>query len=152
MSVRGFVLVFLQFVILGVLIVTPSHSGFQYSTQIAGLLYSLAVLIAVPAVINLRPSLTAMPEPKAHAPLITHGIYRFIRHPMYTALLLLALGLAVSNANVHSAVLASALLAVLLVKSRYEDRLLRQRWPQASQYQANTGAFLPRIRRHSSVP
>lgn len=145
MSVRGFTLVFLQFALLGILLVTPGHSPVKYSTEVAGLLYSIAVLIAVPAVINLRPSLTAMPEPKAQAPLITHGIYRFIRHPMYTALLCLALGLAMTRGTLFSAVIVLALLVVLQLKSRYEDRLLRQRWPEAQRYQASTGAFLPRI-------
>lgn len=148
MSIRGFTLVFLQFALIGVLIASPGSSSFQYSTEIAGLFYSLAVLVAVPAVINLRPSLTAMPEPKARAPLITHGIYRFIRHPMYTALLCLATGLAVARGTWISGILVLALLVVLVVKSRYEDGLLRQRWPQAKDYQGRVGAFLPRIAKH----
>lgn len=145
MTVRGFTLVFLQFALLGALIVIPSASAPEYSTEVAGLLYSFAVLIAVPAVINLRPALTALPEPRDRAPLVTHGIYRWIRHPMYTALLLLAGGLALTRWTLLAGLLLLGLVSVLLIKSRYEDRLLRQRWALAIDYQRRTGAFLPRI-------
>ena len=136
-----------QFVLLGLLILTPVGQPPARANEFAGLFYSIAVLLAVPAVINLRPSLTVMPEPKTQAPLITYGIYRWIRHPMYTALLCLAMGLAVSHWTVTGFVLVIVLAVVLTTKSRYEDRLLQQRWQQAQVYQQRTGAFWPRVRR-----
>ena len=146
-TVRGFTLVFLQFGLLGLLIISPAGHAPTFAPIASVILYGVAVIGAVPAFVNLRPALTALPEPKEGAPLVTHGIYRWIRHPMYTALLSLSAGLAVARWTVLALVIASLMAIVLSIKSRYEDRLLRNRWPQAREYQSRTGRFLPRLRR-----
>jgi protein-S-isoprenylcysteine O-methyltransferase Ste14 len=56
----------------------------------------LGVLILAAA--NLGRSLTAMPNPAERATLKTTGLYRFVRHPLYTGLLALVLGRTVTSA------------------------------------------------------
>lgn len=69
------------------------------------------------------------PAPKDGARLITTGPYRWIRHPMYSALLLGAAALAWVAGSVSAWSAWAALAVVLLVKSRLEERWLRQVHP-----------------------
>lgn len=83
------------------------------------------------------------PEPKADGQLVQTGPYRWIRHPMYTALLLFSLGCAGFVATLPAAGLSLLLLAVLWVKARLEERLLCQRHSAYRDYMARSRRFLP---------
>jgi Putative protein-S-isoprenylcysteine methyltransferase len=85
------------------------------------------------------------PEPKAGGQLVTGGPYRWMRHPMYVALLL---GMAAVTAESHSWVQAGLWLLLLLVlnfKAALEERLLRQRWPDYAAYCQRTRRFIPGV-------
>ena len=66
------------------------------------------------------------PAPKALGTLITTGPYRFIRHPMYTAVILLAASLACLSNSLSGFFAWTALVGVLLLKSLFEEQWLRQ--------------------------
>ncbi len=78
--------------------------------------------------------------------LVTDGPYRFVRHPIYTAMLgmLLATGLALSHLP---ALLAGVVLYVIGTRIRIgaEERLLRETFgAEHEAYVRRVGAFLPR--------
>lgn len=81
------------------------------------------------------------PHPKGH--LITSGPYRWIRHPMYSALLLLVLALVLQSGHWLCALLALLLWGVLNAKSRMEERYLAERWPAYEIYMGQTWRFIP---------
>jgi protein-S-isoprenylcysteine O-methyltransferase Ste14 len=145
----GRVLVTLQFGLLGLLLLLPAGNLPWYSNSwlwIARICAALAVILGAVAFFALRPAFRVLPEPRADAPFIEHGIYRWIRHPMYTAVLLIAASMAI-HVRAWSAVFVWCTLAVVLtVKSHYEDALWRAREPQAAEYQQRVGRFLPNWR------
>lgn len=106
------------------------------------LLYSVATLIMLFAFMALRPSLRVSPIPRSGAPLIVHGIYRWLRHPMYTAVLLFGAGMAIRDLSYFSIVLWVLLFVDLLIKARYEDALLSAIHPEAKSYQKNTRGIM----------
>lgn len=143
---KGRLLVTLQFLLL--FLIAMSHGASRHPVAAAkfGLVLTLIGFgILGFAAIALRPAITARPEPKVGAPFITHGIYRFIRHPMYLGVLLIGLGITLNHWSITSAVETLFLFLILRYKYHYEDSLLREKWPQAASYQTKTGAFLPKF-------
>ncbi len=138
-------LVALQFLFLLLLVVNPFDVLFEVKRIISLTLYLFAALILASAAIALGSALTASPIPKDDAELVTRGIYKRVRHPMYSALLLIGLGLLLSTFNLFSLIVYLALISLLLEKSKYEDALLAARHRDALRYQASTGRFLPKF-------
>jgi protein-S-isoprenylcysteine O-methyltransferase Ste14 len=107
-------------------------------------LYVGAVTIFAFAYIALRPSLKVSPIPKPGAPLITVGIYKWFRHPMYLGVLMFGLGMLINSFNLVSIAAFLAPLANMVVKANYEDRLLRARHSNAIEYQQKVIGLLGR--------
>lgn len=90
------------------------------------------------------------PEPRANARLVTSGPYAHVRHPLYFALIVFALGVAIGwNTPTHWFA-AVALVIVLDRKSLREERFLRARFPEYDAYAARTPRLVPARRRTAS--
>lgn len=85
------------------------------------------------------------PEPRRGARLVTRGPYRWVRHPMYVALLLAMAGIVAEAPNGLLPGAWGTLLLVLNFKAALEERLLQQRWPEYADYRARTWRFIPWI-------
>ena len=86
---------------------------------------------------NVRPTI------KSGAILITHGPYRYIRHPMYASLLLTGLGLLLISCTWLRLVAFFALWLVLSLKLRIEEKLLADHFPDYSLYQQRSRMLFP---------
>ncbi|HNU68245.1 MAG TPA: isoprenylcysteine carboxylmethyltransferase family protein [Myxococcota bacterium] len=79
--------------------------------------------------------------------LISNGPYRYVRHPMYTAVFLFFGAVAVTTANWLIIGPAMAIILVLSVRIRFEEAMMLDRFGETySAYAANTGALVPRPR------
>jgi protein-S-isoprenylcysteine O-methyltransferase Ste14 len=126
--------------------VSPPSSG-----VLAGSLISGSALLALWALSANRPgNFNIRPTPRPCGTLVTSGPYRWVRHPMYTSVLMAAAAAAVKSHQSVDAGLWLALLAVLLVKSGIEERALMIRFPDYRAYKARTKKFLPGFIRPSS--
>jgi len=104
---------------------------------------ALAAVVGVLALRALGQDTRVHPEPASTA-LRTEGIYRRVRHPMYTAVLLACLGVAVASGRLLSIACFAALAVVLVAKSRFEDQLLHERFGAAHDaYVAEVPALVP---------
>lgn len=83
------------------------------------------------------------PIPKVSGNLVTSGPYRWIRHPMYTSLLLGAAALAVVSEPVFGWLTWSALAVVLFAKSTLEERWMAEKHPGYAAYVKQSQRFLP---------
>ncbi|MCJ7717779.1 MAG: hypothetical protein MUO54_14840 [Anaerolineales bacterium] len=77
-----------------------------------------AVLIMRPGHFNITP------DPLSWSKLVQIGPYRFVRHPMYLALLLTTLPLIIASFNYLRLLFWIVLLIDLLLKINYEEKIL----------------------------
>lgn len=146
----GWLFVAGQFILLGALVVEV------WGAETSSFRWALGVLaaagggsIAVVGSRQLGRELRTHPAPSSTAVLRVDGPYRFVRHPIYSGLLLLAVGLAVIAGTVLAAVTFLALFAMLSLKARFEERLLAERFPGYREYARRTPRFVPRLSRPS---
>jgi protein-S-isoprenylcysteine O-methyltransferase Ste14 len=92
-------------------------------------------------------NVTSTSMPRAHATLVTSGPYRWIRHPMYSAALLLAIAATLFTASLPVLLGGLAMFVLLAARSGIEERRLVEKFGDAYRtYQSRTGRFVPRPR------
>jgi protein-S-isoprenylcysteine O-methyltransferase Ste14 len=84
-----------------------------------------------------------LPRPRRDTRLVTHGPYRWIRHPMYAAVLMITLALVVDSPSLPRLLVWVVLLVDLLLKIRHEEILLRRRFPEYVAYRKRTKQLIP---------
>ena len=96
------------------------------------------------AVASNRPgNFNIRPEPRAGGQLVSHGPYRWIRHPMYTAVIAIAVACAAIVGATWAWLCVAALVAVLVAKATLEERALLVLHPDYGDYRGRTKRFLP---------
>jgi protein-S-isoprenylcysteine O-methyltransferase Ste14 len=103
------------------------------------------LVVVVIASLQLGRSLTATPVPNDRGELRTTGLYGVVRHPIYSGLLLVVIGLAVRSASWITAVVAVVTIAFFHAKASWEERRLTDHYPGYAAYAARTGRFVPRV-------
>ncbi|HMQ28683.1 MAG TPA: isoprenylcysteine carboxylmethyltransferase family protein [Acidimicrobiales bacterium] len=140
----GFVLV--QGALILAVLLLPAGDAWVLSPAadaIAVALEWVGAVILVVGLVNLGRSLTALPTPVPHGELKVGGLYRFVRHPIYTGVMALVLGAAARSGNPWSAGAAVALVGWFMAKARWEEDRLRARYPDYDDYAARTPRFVP---------
>ena len=145
----GWAFVAVQFALLLVLAVRSGRPGDAWPTP--GPLLGLAALctlgglvVIVVAALRLGRSLTATPVPNGRNELSTDGLYAVVRHPIYSGVLLVVIGLAIRSASWLTLAIAAVTVAFFHVKARWEERRLEERHPEYRAYCERVPRFVPR--------
>ncbi len=78
--------------------------------------------------------------------LVTHGPYRWVRHPFYGAMALLILAIALMAANWFVLLVGGLVLCLIPLRTAIEERHLLARFGEEYQaYLSRTGRFVPRL-------
>jgi protein-S-isoprenylcysteine O-methyltransferase Ste14 len=105
---------------------------------------AIATLIGVWAVLAMKlHTVTVLPSVKKGGQLCTSGPYRVIRHPMYTAVLLLLLGLLLNNYSHIGLVVFIIVLVDLIVKMNVEEKILLAHYTDYKNYMTKTKRIIP---------
>lgn len=83
------------------------------------------------------------PTPHRDGRLIQHGPYRWIRHPMYTSVLLFGAALVLVSPSLVAWLLWAVLAGALLSKALLEERWMTQKHPDYVAYLARSRRFIP---------
>ena len=88
----------------------------------------IASIIMLLAIKDLGNNLSPFPRPIANGNLITSGIYRFIRHPMYYSLILISLGVFIINLSFYYLFLTLTLTLIIKFKINSEEQYLNKKY------------------------
>ena len=83
------------------------------------------------------------PQVKPSAKLILTGPYRYLRHPMYSTVLLGSAGLVLFHPAAWLWLALAALFAVLFAKAMLEERSLGPKFPEYANYAQRVRRFVP---------
>jgi len=108
---------------------------------IAGVSMVTCTAFGVWGLVTLRHSLSIIPEARR---VVSGGPYRFVRHPLYAAEIGVAISLALQgDLHLWSSLVLVAFVGVQLVRSGYEERLLRATFPDYDSYARHTPRLVP---------
>jgi len=139
----SYVLVSLQFVIILLLMMRNTSVFFQIIPLcifISGLALGLYALLH-----NQPTNINIIPDIKDNAVLVTTGAYAYIRHPMYFAVIVMMLGVVLSNFNFMSLFLYILLIVVLFLKAKKEEILWMEKSEEYKNYMQRSKRIIPFI-------
>jgi len=93
--------------------------------------------------VNRLGNFNVRPDIREDCTLITTGIYAYIRHPMYTSVLTMMLGIVVIYPINYEYILYSILFVTLLIKLFYEESLWKCESEEYILYTHNTKRLIP---------
>jgi len=134
-------LVFAQFFLIGMMVLFSRgilNSWFALTILVAGVLFGLWTIRY-----NELGNFNIRPELKEGCSLITTGPYRFVRHPMYTSVLVMSLALAVGTPSYLEWSSFILLAVILALKSVREERLWCEGSAEYKAYMQKTKSFIP---------
>jgi len=136
-------LVFLQFGIASLMILF-SHHFFTHTYALP--LFIMGASIGLWALNhNKLGNFNIQPKHKEGSKLITTGIYKLIRHPMYTSVTVMMFSLFMATPTWIEGFLFIALISVLVLKAKREESILLLEHSTYKQYQKRTKLFIPYI-------
>jgi len=135
-------LVFLQFALIGLMLLSMN----AIPSVFAMLIFLLGATIGIWALShNQLGNFNIQPNIKEGCILITSGIYKWVRHPMYSSVILMMLGIFMATPSLVMFVLFILLIMVLLLKAKREESLWLRHDTLYLTYREKTKYFIPYI-------
>ena len=133
----------MQFTGIGAILFT----GPWICSAITGLFFQIAaILLASFALFVMRKSkIRILPDLAQGATLITSGPYKYIRHPMYTSLLMFFIPLIVEQFTPYRLAFLTILFISLILKILHEEKQLANNFTQFKSYQKKSKMLIPFI-------
>lgn len=136
-SIAGFLLM-----VAAVVGLLYAHALFSYSPRVIAVqVLAVGLMAWARLTLGLR-SFHAAASP-TEGGLVTTGPYRFVRHPIYTAVCMFCWAGALANGSAASLAAGLAVLAGAIMRMLAEERLLADRYPAYRQYAAATKRMVP---------
>lgn len=130
------------------LMITPARALWPNNVaSLTGFIFLIAGLaLALWAFASMRRSnFSVMPEPVSGGELVERGPYRYIRHPMYSAIIIACVGALISHGGWVKILYLGVLTAVLWVKLKREEQLLSMVYSGYPDYKQRTHALIPGV-------
>ncbi len=129
------ILVFLQFFIISLHFVKwefiPEKQIIQatpFSYFVGFLIIVIAFIVLLAAIKDLGRNLSPFPRPIKNSKLVTKGIYRFARHPMYYSLIFISFGVFITKLSIYYLFLSISLGLIIRFKISLEEQYLNNKF------------------------
>ena len=113
------------------------------TTLVGVLLLGVGAWLGIAGVRVLGRNLTPYPKPLENSTLIQRGVYRHVRHPLYSSLIFATVGWALLWGSWVGLAVAGALAPLLHYKAFREERWLRERYTEYGDYEQRVKRFVP---------
>ena len=80
------------------------------------------------AIKDLGRNLSPFPRPIKNSNLVTKGIYRFTRHPMYYSLIFISFGIFITKLSIYYLFLSTSLILIIKFKIALEEEYLKNKF------------------------
>ena len=97
-------------------------------TFLGFLIIIIASIVMLKAIKDLGSNLSPFPKPLENGNLVTSGIYRLMRHPMYYSLILISFGVFIIKLSFYYLCLTISLLLVVKFKIILEEKYLNYKF------------------------
>ncbi len=128
-------LVFLQFFIISLHFFQWGFIPQKQIIQVSSLSYLVGFLIIIVSFIimlvgikDLGRNLSPFPRPIKNSKLVTTGIYRFTRHPMYYSLISISFGVFITKLSIYYLFLSISLCLIIKFKIALEEQYLNNKY------------------------
>ncbi|MEE3372101.1 MAG: isoprenylcysteine carboxylmethyltransferase family protein [Planctomycetota bacterium] len=127
------------------LLTHPQEMSHLPPHRIVGLaLFFLGLAVATIGQITLWKNYSGTVVIREDHQLVTHGLYRFTRNPMYLGVISALIGLPMFASSLHGVLTMSVLVPIFLVRIRLEEKLLTEEFQeQYQEYKSTTKRLIP---------
>jgi len=146
-GLTGWLLVGVQALLIAAVVLTPQGSSWPTPTWVVRTgwaISSVGAAWAIWAAFGLGDRLTPTPVPRDGGELRTDGPYAHVRHPIYSGVLMIVVGIALRTGNMLGLALTVVTVGFFHAKAAFEERLLTERFPGYRAYADVTPRFVPR--------
>ena len=134
-SAYDLILVFLQFFIISLHFFQWEFLPQKQIIQVSPFSFFLGILIIIISFIimlvsikDLGRNLSPFPRPIKNSNLVTTGIYRFTRHPMYYSLIFISIGVFIVKLSIYYLFLTIILALIIKLKIALEEKYLMNKF------------------------
>ena len=120
----------------------PRHELSPSAQIVSTLLILVGTVAAVYVLTHLGRSFSVMAEARR---LVTSGVYRIVRHPLYLAEELAVIGIFMQFVSAWTVLLLAVQIAFQLRRMHNEEAILGEMFPEYAAYKANTARLIPGI-------
>ena len=99
-----------------------------FSDLVGFLIIIIALIILLFAIKDLGRNLSPFPRPINNSNLVTRGIYRFTRHPMYYSLIFISFGVFITKLSLYYLFLSTSLSLIIKFKIALEEQYLENKF------------------------
>lgn len=148
----GWAFVLVQVILLVGLVVTPGDDHWptpDWVTVVGSIAVIAGLALVAVAGFGLGKALTPTPVPKATGELRTDGFYRVVRHPIYSGVILIVVGLVVGSGSWWALLLGVVTVAFFHRKAAWEETKLTARYIDYPDYASVTPRFFPKLTRRT---
>jgi len=140
---KSFAFVIIQFSCIAYFALTGNFILFE---PLYFVIQTIGALTILWAIFTMKPTQWMIfPEPKMLGNLIVSGPYRWVRHPMYSGLLIMTAAIVLYRCEWPPLLVFIGFLINQIQKLTYEESMLLERFPEYVKYKQNTKRLFPII-------
>ncbi len=142
---KDLVLVSIQLLLLILYAVDCNWSlGVSHWAKIISLIIAISgLMVVLIAIVQLNRNLSPFPTPKKKAILLQTGLYKIVRHPIYSGLIVFFFGYGFYKDSGYKIIVAVLFVVLFHFKTRYEEQQLQNKFKDYQSYKVKTYKFFP---------